>query len=91
MASAVIEHNTERKDKRLWTDRKGGAKVIYFRGNDELEEADFITRTAHAGISGEPGKCPWKNSSLTVTFLTATRRRPGSCSVIASTSIDGYR
>ena len=23
------------------------------------------------GISGAPGKCPWKKSSLTVTFLTA--------------------
>ena len=41
------------------------------------------------GISGAPGKCPWKNSSLTVTFLTATTRRPGSCSVTASTSGDG--
>ena len=28
------------------------------------------------GIKGAPGKCPWKNSSLTATFLTATRRRP---------------
>ena len=41
------------------------------------------------GISGAPGKCPWKKSSLTVTFLTATIRRPGSCSVTASTSGDG--
>ncbi len=31
------------------------------------------------GIVGRPGKCPWKNSSLTVTFLAATTRRPGSC------------
>ena len=30
------------------------------------------------GMSGVPGKCPWKNSSFTVTFLTATMRRPGS-------------
>ena len=30
------------------------------------------------GMSGVPGKWPWKNSSLTVTFLTATMRRPGS-------------
>ncbi len=41
------------------------------------------------GISGVPGKCPWKKSSLTVTFLTATSRLPGSCSVTASTSADG--
>ena len=32
------------------------------------------------GISGAPGKCPWKKSSLTLTFLTALTRRPGSCS-----------
>ena len=44
-ASAVISQNRNRKDKRLWTDRKGGAKIVYFRGNDELEEADFITRS----------------------------------------------
>ena len=42
-----------------------------------------------AGISGDPGKCPWKNSSLTVTFLNATSRSPGSCSVTASISSDG--
>jgi DNA helicase-2/ATP-dependent DNA helicase PcrA len=44
-ASAVISRNRNRKDKHLWTDRKGGARVVYFRGNDELEEADFITRS----------------------------------------------
>ena len=44
-ASAVIRQNRNRKDKQLWTDRKGGAKIVYFRGNDELEEADFITRS----------------------------------------------
>ena len=44
-ASAVISQNRNRKDKRLWTDRAGGAKIISYRGNDELEEADFIVRT----------------------------------------------
>jgi DNA helicase-2/ATP-dependent DNA helicase PcrA len=44
-ASAVIRQNRNRKDKRLWTDRAGGSRVVYFRGNDELEEADFITRS----------------------------------------------
>ncbi|MGH9308771.1 MAG: ATP-dependent helicase [Vicinamibacterales bacterium] len=44
-ASAVISQNRNRKDKRLWTDRKGGSRIVYFRGNDELEEADFITRS----------------------------------------------
>ena len=31
-ASAVISQNRNRKDKRLWTDRKGGAKIVYVRG-----------------------------------------------------------
>ena len=51
-ASAVISQNRNRKDKRLWTDRKGGAKIVYFRGNDELEEADFITPLDQAGPRG---------------------------------------
>jgi ATP-dependent DNA helicase UvrD/PcrA len=44
-ASAVISQNRNRKDKRLWTDRQGGSKIVSFRASDELEEADFITRS----------------------------------------------
>jgi DNA helicase-2/ATP-dependent DNA helicase PcrA len=44
-ASAVIRQNRNRKDKRLWTDREGGSRIVAYRGNDELEEADFIVRT----------------------------------------------
>lgn len=43
-ASAVIQHNRNRKEKRLWTDRAGGAKIRYFRANDDLEEADYIVK-----------------------------------------------
>jgi DNA helicase-2/ATP-dependent DNA helicase PcrA len=52
-ASAVISQNRNRKDKHLWTDRKGGARILYFRGGDELEEADFITRTARGGLADD--------------------------------------
>ena len=44
-ATAVIQQNRNRKDKRLWTDRKGGDKIVYYRGSDELEEADFIAKS----------------------------------------------
>ena len=44
-ASAVIRQNRNRKDKRLWTDRAGGERILYVRAGDEIEEADFITRT----------------------------------------------
>ncbi len=49
-ASAVIANNRNRKEKALWTDQKGGAKIRYFRGADELDEAEYITRVARAAI-----------------------------------------
>src|SRR5438093_1880005 len=52
-ASAVIRQNRNRQDKHLWTDRKGGARITYFRGGDELEEADFITRTARMALADD--------------------------------------
>ena len=52
-ASAVINQNRNRKDKHLWTDRKGGDRIVYFRGGDELEEADFITRTARGALADD--------------------------------------
>jgi DNA helicase-2/ATP-dependent DNA helicase PcrA len=52
-ASAVIGQNRNRKDKHLWTDRKGGNRIVYFRGGDELEEADFITRSARAALADD--------------------------------------
>jgi DNA helicase-2/ATP-dependent DNA helicase PcrA len=50
-ASAVISQNRNRKDKHLWTERKGGRRISYFRGGDELEEADYITRTAREALA----------------------------------------
>jgi DNA helicase-2/ATP-dependent DNA helicase PcrA len=43
-ASAVISRNRNRKDKRLWTDKEGGAPIVLYQAGDEIEEADFITR-----------------------------------------------
>jgi DNA helicase II / ATP-dependent DNA helicase PcrA len=52
-ASGVISRNRNRKDKHLWTDRAGGDRIVYFRGTDELEEADYITRTARAALADD--------------------------------------
>jgi DNA helicase-2/ATP-dependent DNA helicase PcrA len=49
-ASAVISRNRNRKDKRLWTDQEGGAPILLYRGGDELEEADFITKTTRRAL-----------------------------------------
>jgi DNA helicase-2/ATP-dependent DNA helicase PcrA len=68
-ASAVISQNRNRKDKHLWTDRKGGARILYFRGGDELEEADFITRTARAGLADDV------DSTVAVLYRTNAQSR----------------
>ncbi len=52
-ASAVISQNRNRKEKRLYTERKGGDKIRYYRANDELEEADIIARGARQALSSE--------------------------------------
>jgi len=53
-ASAVISRNRNRKDKRLWTDRAGGDRILYVRAGDEIEEADYITRTVRQARSTDP-------------------------------------
>ncbi|MBM41095.1 MAG: ATP-dependent DNA helicase PcrA [Acidobacteria bacterium] len=52
-ASALIRQNRNRKEKRLWTDRTGGAVIRYFRGGDELEEADFVTQRLREALTAE--------------------------------------
>ena len=52
-ATAVIQQNRNRKDKRLWTDRAGGQKIVAYRGGDELEEADFISQSIKAERAGD--------------------------------------
>jgi DNA helicase-2/ATP-dependent DNA helicase PcrA len=49
-ASAVIAQNRNRKDKRLYTDRAGGAKVLYYRAADDLDEAEFIAQRSRAAL-----------------------------------------
>src|SRR5205085_10630311 len=52
-ASAVISQNRNRKDKRLYTERKGGAKIRYYRAADDLDEAEFIARTARTALQDD--------------------------------------
>ena len=53
-ASAVIAQNRNRKDKRLYTDRRGGAKLLYYRAADDIDEAEYIARTAHTALRDDP-------------------------------------
>src|SRR5699024_7526858 len=42
-ANQVINHNTGRKPKKLWTDNDAGEKIVYYQGSTEREEALYIT------------------------------------------------
>jgi DNA helicase-2/ATP-dependent DNA helicase PcrA len=53
-ASAVIANTLNRKEKRLWTDRSGGDRIVYARCGDELEEGDFVAKTARGVLSADP-------------------------------------
>jgi len=41
-ASNLIKHNRNRKEKKLWTDKKGGEKIMCYEAVSALDEAVFI-------------------------------------------------
>ncbi|MBN9183607.1 MAG: UvrD-helicase domain-containing protein, partial [Microbacterium sp.] len=41
-ANAVISHNFDRKEKRLWTDVGAGEKIVGFTGYSQHDEAQFV-------------------------------------------------
>jgi DNA helicase-2/ATP-dependent DNA helicase PcrA len=43
-AHSVVRNNAARKEKKLWTDRKGGAPVVVVQAHDEHHEAEAIAR-----------------------------------------------
>jgi DNA helicase II / ATP-dependent DNA helicase PcrA len=43
-ANAVISHNVARKPKDLWTESGAGEKIVRFQGEDEVDEAQWVTR-----------------------------------------------
>ena len=53
-ASAVISQNRNRKEKRLYTERAGGARILYYRAGDDIDEAEFIARTSRTALHEDP-------------------------------------
>ncbi|GIU73376.1 MAG: DNA helicase [Bryobacteraceae bacterium] len=54
-ASRVVEHNTARKGKTLWTDGPVGDPICYFEADDGEQEALFIADTARKLLAADPG------------------------------------
>jgi len=45
-AHAVVSRNPSRTEKKLWTEREGGAPISLFEAYDEEEEAEWVARRA---------------------------------------------
>lgn len=50
-ASAVVKRNLGRKDKTLWTSRRGGEQVLCYTAVDEKDEARYICRNIEAFVN----------------------------------------
>ncbi|QNL43161.1 DNA helicase PcrA [Streptococcus sp. NSJ-72] len=44
-ANDVIKNNRNRRPKNLWTQNEDGEEIVYYRANDEQDEALFVART----------------------------------------------
>ncbi len=76
-ASAVIANNRNRKEKRLYTERNGGAKILYYRAGDDLDEAEFVSRTSRKALHEDPENTVailYRTNSQSRTLEDALRR-----------------
>lgn len=53
-AGGVVKENTARKPKTLWTKNPPGEPVVYYRAEDELDEAQFVCDKIFA-LNRDPG------------------------------------
>lgn len=44
-ANAIIQHNQTRKPKALWTAGAAGERIVWYKAQDEMDEAKFIAQT----------------------------------------------
>jgi DNA helicase-2/ATP-dependent DNA helicase PcrA len=70
-ANAVISNNLGRKPKELWTDKGDGDKIVRYHGDDEVDEAQWVTREIARLHDG--GTMRW--SDLAVFYRTNAQSR----------------
>lgn len=70
-ANAVIENNTGRKPKNLWTDKGNGAEITYFQAVDERDEARFVVEQ----LQSLQHKQGMKLGDMAVLYRTNTQSR----------------
>ncbi len=69
-AHSVIENNSDRKGKELWTTREAGEKIVYHRTDSEKDEAYFVAREIELLKTGDR-----KYSDFAVLYRTNAQSR----------------
>lgn len=70
-ANNVIKNNVNRRPKKLWTQNDEGPHIIYYRANDEKDEAIFVTQK----ISEEVRSGEKKYSDFAILYRTNAQSR----------------
>ena len=70
-ANDVIKHNRHRRPKNLWTQNEDGEEIVYYRANDEQDEAVFVAKTI-VELSREAG---YKHRDFAVLYRTNAQSR----------------
>ena len=69
VASGLIRHNIERKEKALWTQNSAGDKIRYFQALDAESEARFVTGKIEEHLRGD------RNIRAAVLYRTNSQSR----------------
>ena len=70
-ANDVIKNNKNRRPKNLWTQNADGEEIVYYRANDEQDEAVFVAKTIEE-LSREAG---YKHRDFAVLYRTNAQSR----------------
>ena len=77
LASGVIKHNVQRKEKALWTQNSAGEKIRYFQALDAESEARFVAGKVEEHLRVEPdlrAAVLYRTNSQSRVFEEAMRR-----------------
>src|SRR5437660_1004854 len=77
LASGVIKHNVERKEKSLWTQNPAGEKIRYFQALDAESEARFVSGKILEHLAATPAlraAVLYRTNSQSRVFEEAMRR-----------------
>lgn len=70
-ANEVIANNSNRKPKNLWTENSEGGKIVYYRGFNEQNEAQFVAGKINELVQSRE----YTNSDIAILYRTNAQSR----------------